>query len=64
MSKKPEIKAILLGNVGVGKTNLINAYFGNPFNTDISMTTTPNQSHSKVDIENNINSNYIFKILI
>jgi small GTP-binding protein len=48
------IKIILLGESGVGKTNLINAYFGNPFNTDISMTTTPNQSHSKVDIENNI----------
>lgn len=48
------IKIILLGESGVGKTNLINAYFGNPFNTEISITTAPNQSHSKVDIENNI----------
>ena len=48
------VKIILLGESGVGKTNLINAYFGNPFNEDISITTIPNQSHAKVDIDNNI----------
>ena len=48
------IKIILLGESGVGKTNLINAYFGNSFVSDISITATPNQSHDKVDVGNNI----------
>ena len=38
MSKKPEIKAILLGNVGVGKTNLINVSIGLPFNKNEKST--------------------------
>ena len=54
MSKKPEIKAILLGNVGVGKTNLINAYFGNSFNPNNLTTTNPNQSHGKLEIKNRV----------
>ena len=41
MSQKksnPEIKAILLGNVGVGKTNLINVSVGLPFNKNEKST--------------------------
>ena len=34
----PEIKAILLGNVGVGKTNLINVSVGLPFNKNEKST--------------------------
>ena len=39
MSKNnPQIKAILLGNVGVGKTNLINVSIGLPFNNNEKST--------------------------
>ena len=48
------IKIILLGESGVGKTNLINAYFGGNFNPEILMTATPIQSHEKIEIKNNI----------
>jgi GTPase SAR1 family protein len=44
------IKIILLGETGVGKTNLINAYFGNSFNPNNLTTTNPNQSHGKLEI--------------
>jgi len=48
------IKIILLGETGVGKTNLINAYFGNSFNPNNLTTTNPNQSHGKLEIKNKI----------
>ena len=48
------IKIILLGETGVGKTNLINAYFGNAFNPNNLTTTNPNQSHGKLEIKNKI----------
>ena len=48
------IKIILLGETGVGKTNLINAYFGNTFNPNNLTTTNPNQSHGKLELKNNI----------
>ena len=48
------IKIILLGESGVGKTNLINAYFGNNFMHNMSLTASPSQSHGKIEIKNNI----------
>ena len=48
------IKIILLGETGVGKTNLINAYFGNSFNPNNLTTTNPNQSHGKLEIKNRV----------
>ena len=48
------IKIILLGETGVGKTNLINAYFGNSFNPNNLTTTNPNQSHGKLELKNKI----------
>ena len=48
------IKIILLGETGVGKTNLINAYFGNSFNPNTLTSTNPNQSHVKLEIKNKI----------
>ena len=48
------IKIILLGESGVGKTNLINAYFGNTFNSETLITANPSQSHAKIEIRNNI----------
>ena len=48
------IKIILLGESGVGKTNLINAYFGNDFKSDVLTTANPSQSHDKIEIKNNI----------
>ena len=38
MSDNPDIKAILLGNAGVGKTNLINVSVGIPFNKNEKST--------------------------
>ena len=46
------IKIILLGEAGVGKTNLINAYFDNAFNMNQKSTSTPNQSFKTLEINN------------
>ena len=46
------IKIILLGEAGVGKTNLINAYFDNSFNMNQKSTSTPNQSFKTLEINN------------
>ena len=48
------IKIILLGETGVGKTNLINCYFGNKFMRDNLTTISAHQSHQTVNIKNNI----------
>ena len=52
MSKKPEIKAILLGNVGVGKTNLINVSIGLPFNKNEKSTISNTFVTKPIKIEN------------
>ena len=48
------IKIILLGEGEVGKTKLINAYFGNDFTEDNSNTEQPSRSFDKIEIKNNI----------
>ena len=48
------IKIILLGEGEVGKTNLINAYFGNNFIEDKIKTEKLNKSYDKIEIKNNI----------
>ena len=48
------LKIILLGEGGVGKTNLINAYFGNNFVEERIATQKPNKSYDKVEIKDNI----------
>ena len=48
------IKIILLGESGVGKTNLINAYFGNSFVEHALMTISPNQSHETIEINDKL----------
>ena len=48
------IKIILLGEGEVGKTKLINAYFGNDFTEDNSNTEKPSRSFDKIEIKNNI----------
>ena len=46
------IKIILLGESGVGKTNLINVYFDNDFNKNELTTSTPNQSFKTLQMNN------------
>ena len=48
------IKIILLGISGVGKTNLIDTYFGNTFNPNSTPSSNPSQSHDKIIINDNI----------
>ena len=45
------MKVILLGNSGVGKTNLINTSVGQNFQEDISVTTTGTFSQKNIKIE-------------
>lgn len=45
-----EIKAILLGNSGVGKTNLINTCVGKPFDEEKGVSTTGSYSQKEVII--------------
>ena len=51
MEESENIKIIVLGETGTGKTNLINAYFDKPFNKDNFTTTAPEffQKELKVD---------------
>ena len=49
-----EIKIILLGESGVGKTNLINILMGNPFNDNEISSTTNSYSEKKVTINNKL----------
>ena len=59
MSKKraqqaSEIKIILLGESGVGKTNLINILMGHPFNDNEITSTSNSYSEKKVTINNKL----------
>ncbi len=54
-----EIKSILLGEHGVGKTNLINAAIGQNFQEDTKVTITCNYVSKKYNING---KNYIMKI--
>ena len=56
MADNTDIKAILLGNAGVGKTNLINVSVGLPFNKN-EKSTISNTFVSKVLNINNTNYN-------
>ena len=51
MEDSENIKIIIIGEMGTGKTNLINAYFDKPFNKDNFTTTAPEffQKELKVD---------------
>ena len=51
-NKEEEIKVILLGNTGVGKTNLINIATGNKFNEDEKATAAASYSVIKIEIDN------------
>ena len=51
--KKNKIKIILLGETGVGKTNLINVFFNKHFNDDSDTTFSPEFSQKKIKIGNN-----------
>ena len=62
MSKKQKqktycIKMILLGESGVGKTNLINVYLDKMFNPNENITFKSNESYKKIDMGNNIKFN-------
>ena len=48
--KKNELKVILLGNSGVGKTNLINTSMGNNFDEESQTTTTATFSQKEIKI--------------
>ena len=50
--KKHSIKIILLGESGIGKTNLINLYLGEKFNPNEASTTNPSQT-DKIKVINN-----------
>ncbi len=45
------IKIILLGEMGTGKTNLINAYFGKPFDSNTFTTLAPEFYQKKLTIK-------------
>ena len=46
------LKIILLGDTGVGKTCLINAYFNRKFNSELESTCTPEFSQKTIKIQN------------
>lgn len=51
--KNKRIKIILLGEAGVGKTNLINVFFNKKFNSLSDSTASPEFSQKKIKIGNN-----------
>ena len=51
--KNKRIKIILLGEAGVGKTNLINVFFNKKFNSLSDSTSSPEFSQKKLKIGNN-----------
>ena len=57
--KNKRIKIILLGEAGVGKTNLINVFFNKKFNSLSDSTASPEFSQKKVKLGNN---NYILDV--
>ena len=51
--KDKRIKIILLGEAGVGKTNLINVFFNKKFNAQSETTSVPEFLQKTITIENN-----------
>ena len=51
--KDDSIKIVLLGEVGTGKTSLINVYFGLSFETELQTTLTPSVSQKGLQINGN-----------
>ena len=49
-----QVKVMLVGSSGVGKTSLISAYFDNPFEKDLTTTVAPASCTSMVNLPNNI----------
>ena len=48
-----QVKVILVGSSGVGKTSLVSAYFDNPFETDLTPTVAPSTCTATVTLPNN-----------
>ena len=52
-----QVKIILVGSSGVGKTSLVSAYFDNPFENELTTTVAPASCNATVTLPNNVNVN-------